>query len=511
MLVIGDLSRLNAQRYPHKPALVMGEESVTYAQLDARSNQLAHALLVAGIGAGERVAILSHNRLEYAVVLQAVAKCGAMIVPLNFRFGAAEIGQVLSDAEPAMLFLEPEFEAAAREAIAALARPPALVLLAPGGDDSLAALMADRPATAPEVAVDPDSAAMVLYTSGTTGRPKGVLFSHAKFFRMFAATAIETRLVHEDVYLIAVPLFHTAGMNMALNQALFMGATGIVHRGRFDPATIFALIQRHRVTLAILVPTTVGLLAHHPDVPSYDLSSLNKIFYGSMPIAPQVLDKALRVFGGVRFNQIYGSTECGMVGILRAEDHVRHSQTTGREALLTACRIIGQDGAEVPVGEIGEVVVEQSRMGMMAYWRNDAATAETIRGGWIYSGDLARVEEQGFFTLVDRIKDVINSGGENIYPKEIETLIATHPAVREVAVFGIPDERYGETVCAALALHAGMTATAGEIEEFCAEHLARFKRPRRIEFHDALPRNASDKIMKTALRAPHWQGRSRMI
>lgn len=375
----------------------------------------------------------------------------------------------------------------------------------------MGALAAGQRTTAPAIAVDPDSAAMVLYTSGTTGRPKGVLFSHAKLFRMFTATAIEARLTHEDIYLVAVPLFHTAGMNLALNQALFMGATGIVQRGRFDPATIFALIQRHRITLAILVPTTVGLLANHPEVPAYDLSSLHKIFYGSMPIASQVLDKARQVFGGVRFNQIYGSTECGMVGILRAEDHERWSQTTGREALLTTCRIADQDGAAVPVGGIGEVVVEQAGMGMIGYWRNDAATAETIRDGWIHSGDLARVEEEGLFTLVGGIKDVINSGGENIYPKEVETLIASHPAVREVAVFGIPDERYGETVCAALALRPGMTASAEQIEEFCAEHLARFKRPRRIEFHDALPRNASDKIVKTALRAPHWQGRSRMI
>lgn len=513
MLVIGDLSRLNAMRYPHKPALVMGEETVTYAQLDARSNQLAHALLAAGIGSGDRIAILSHNRLEYATVLQAVAKCGAMIVPLNFRFGAAEIGQVLSDAEPKILLLEREFETAAAEAIATLDRHPQIALLAP--EDATAAtigkMMAGQPSTAPAVTVDPESAAMVLYTSGTTGRPKGVLFSHAKFFRMFAATAIETRLVHDDVYLIAVPLFHTAGMNMALNQALFMGATGIVHRGRFDPVTIFSLVQRHRITLAILVPTTVGLLAFHPEVAAHDLSSLNKIFYGSMPIAPHILAKAQQVFNNVGFNQIYGSTECGMVGILRAEHHAQWSQTTGREALMTACRIVDQDGNDVPVGGVGEVVVEQLRMGMIGYWRNDAATADTIRDGWIHSGDLGRVEGDGFFTLVDRMKDVINSGGENIYPKEIETFIAGHPAVREVAVFGIPDELYGETVCAALALHPGMTTSAEEIEQFCAERLARFKRPRRIEFHDALPRNASDKIMKTVLRAPHWQGRARMI
>jgi fatty-acyl-CoA synthase len=522
MLVVGDLSRLNAIRYPQKPALVMNGVPLTYAELNRRSNRLAHALAASGVGPGDRVALLAYNRLDYAIVTQAVAKCGALLVPMNFRFAAEEIRQVLADSEPRVLFLESSFAPAVREAIARGAPAPRLILLpdltgalasdareraapsARGAD--LAAIPAVEelaqgyPDSEPPQRVDPHSPCVIMYTSGTTGTPKGVLVSHATYFKMYLATAVETRMRHDDVYLMAVPLFHAAGLNMALHQCLFMGSTGIIHRGSFEPETILRLIDAHRITLAILVPTTLALLAFHPRVGEYDLSSLEKIFYGSMPITPPTLAKARAVFAGARFNQLYGSTEAGMVSVLRAEDHERWSQTTGRQALLTESRIVDEAGNLVPVGGVGEVIVDQRTMGMIGYWRNPEATRETIRDGWIYTGDLARVEPEGFFTLVDRRHDVILSGGENIYPKEVENALATHAAVREVAVFGVPDPLYGETVCAALSLWPGRSATAVEIEEHCRARLASYKRPRRIEFLDALPRNASDKVQKNVLR-----------
>ncbi|MGH8228450.1 MAG: AMP-binding protein [Steroidobacteraceae bacterium] len=506
MLVIGDLSRLNAIRYPRKAALVMDRVEVTYADLDARSNRLAHALIARGVSPGDRVALLSYNRLDYAVVTQAVAKCGAILVPMNFRFGAAEIRHVLTNAEPKVLFLEPSFESAVREAIATGAPAPDLIAFGAGGArgphdlplaDELAAV---QPATQPAREVDPQSPCVIMYTSGTTGFPKGVLVSHAVYFKMYLATAIETRMRHEDVYLIAVPLFHAAGLNMALHQALFMGSTGIIHRGAFDPDVILPLIEAHRITLAILVPTTLAMLAFHPRLTEFDLSSLDKIFYGSMPITPPTLAKAREMFPQARFNQLYGSTESGMVSVLRSEDHERWSQTTGRQALLTESRIVDPGGNPVPVGGIGEVIVNQRTMGMMGYWRNPEATREAIRDGWIHTADLARVEPEGLFTLVDRRTDVIISGGENIYPKEVENALAAHPAVREAAVFGIPHPLYGESVCAAVVLWPGKAATADELEAHCRKQLASYKRPRRVEFLEALPRNASDKVQKRILR-----------
>jgi acyl-CoA synthetase (AMP-forming)/AMP-acid ligase II len=506
MLVFGDLSTLNARRYANKPALIMGDESLSYAELDARSSALAHGLIARGVRSGDRVALLAFNSLEYAVILQAVAKCGALIVPVNFRASAADLRHVVGDAEPKLLFAEGEFAALIAEARTGAPSWPEELRV--GTDDGALpgsiALAAGRSRAPPQVRVDPQSSAVILYTSGTTGRPKGVLYAHAMYFRMFMATAIEARLVHEDVYLIAVPMFHAAGMNMALNQALFMGSTGIVHRGRFDPELILALIARHRITTAILVPTQVGLLANHPALAQHDVTSLARIFYGSMPMMPQVLQRALQVFPRARFIQLYGSTECGMITALRHEDHERWWRTTGREALLSRFRVVDEHGADVAEGGVGEVITDHSRMGMIGYWRNEAATRETIRDGWMHSGDLARVEPEGMITLVDRIKEVIISGGENIYPKEIELLLAEHPAVQEVAVFGIPDAHYGEAVCAAVALKAGATATAEELLALCEKGLARYKRPKRIEFHAALPRNASDKLQKQVLKAPHW-------
>ncbi|MGH8220837.1 MAG: AMP-binding protein [Steroidobacteraceae bacterium] len=528
MLVVGDLSRLNAVRYPHKPALIMNGVELTYAQLDRRSNRLAHALIAAGVEAGDRVALLAFNRLDYAVVTQAVAKCGALLVPMNFRFGPEEIRHVLRDAEPRVMLLEPGFERATREAIAQGAPAPRLIALTdapgappgtgwmdgaagatgggpppPGADASFPSaddLARTCPATDPPVTVDPQSPCVIMYTSGTTGLPKGVLVAHATYFKIYLATAIETRMRHDDVYLMAVPMFHAAGLNMALHQSLFMGSTGIIHRGSFDPEAIFALIEKHRITLAILVPTTLAMLAFHPRVGELDLSSLEKIFYGSMPITPPILAKARERFPRANFNQLYGSTEAGMVSALRPEDHERWSQSTGRQALLTESRIVDDQGNPVPVGGIGEIIVNQRTMGMIGYWRNLQATREAIRDGWIYTGDLARVQPEGFFTLVDRRTDVIISGGENIYPKEVENVLAAHPAVRDVAVFALPDPLYGQSVCAAVVLWPGKHATGAELEAHCRAHLASYKRPRRVEFLDALPRNASDKVQKRLLR-----------
>ncbi|HSW18634.1 MAG TPA: AMP-binding protein [Ramlibacter sp.] len=511
MLVIGDLSHAQARRCPQKAALVMGDEVLSYAELDAQSNRVAHALLAEGLVPGDRVALLGHNSIEYAVVLQAVAKCGAIVVPLNFRLTATDLSQVLSDSQAAVLMTEPMFDAVVDAALPGLAQPPRYWTFGDKSPRSAFIRCAEQPASHPDIEVDPAGPAMLLYTSGTTGAPKGVLMSHAMLFRMFAATAIEAGLTHDEVTLLAAPMFHLAGMNMALNQALYLGATGVVHRGRFEPAVILDLVERCRITWAVLVPTTIAALAFDPSTPRRDLSSLRKIFYGSMPIAPAVLERARTVFPQVAFTQIYGSTECGMVAVLRAADHERWSQATGREALLSKLRIVDDEGRDTPVDAVGEVIVDARHMGMIGYWRNEAATREAVQDGWVRSGDLARVEAEGFFTIVDRRKDVIISGGENIYPKEVEAALAAHPAVLEVAVFGIPDDAYGEAVCAAVALRPGHEVGSDELDGWCTERLARYKRPRRIEFHSALPRNASDKVVKQVLRAPHWAGRARAI
>lgn len=506
MRVIGDLSRANARRYPDKIALIQDTRTLTYRQLDERSNQLARALLSLGVNAGDRVALLAFNCMEYAIVTQGVAKAGATLVPLNFRLVAKELVHVLEDSEPMIVISETVFDATLAQTFTQLARPRVVMLderrdgsSALDESTTLDELLAGHSIAPPPIQVDPASPCVIVYTSGTTGVPKGVMVTHEAYFRMYMATAIDMGLTRNDIFLMAVPMFHAAGLNLMLHQALFLGATGVVYRGSFDPAVIFALIAEHRISMTVLAPTHIGWMAQHSERNNHDLSSWRIAFYGSMPMPPPVLATAMTEFPQVSFNQLYGSTESGMLTVLTWADHEHHAHSTGREALLSEVRIVDDKGRDVAVGEIGEVLGRQAS-GMLGYWRNEAATRETIRDGWIHTGDRALRQPDGYFLVVGRLKEMIISGGENIYPAEVEGVLAAHPAVREVAVFGIPDPLYGESVCAAISFRSNMQASLDELDRLCRSQLAGYKRPRRYEILDALPRNASDKVLKGQLR-----------
>jgi len=510
MLVLGDLTRLAARRWPRKAALVMGEARVSYAELEERANRLAHGLMAQGLGPGDRVAVLAVNCLEYAEVVSAVAKCGAVLVPLNFRYRAGELGYVINDAGPRLLLAGPEMLPLVEEARAGFAPPPTLVSLAgraPAGGLMLEQVKAGRPAGPPAVEVDPASAAMLMYTSGTTGFPKGVLYSHTAFLGVYHAMILEGDMRHDDVVQVAMPLFHNGGLNALLQPALLVGATCVIMAKGFDPEAILEGVARHRVTLTMWVPTMLAMMALK-GAGSHDTSSLSKLWYGSSPITVPVLAAARRMFGA-GFYQWYGQTETGMTSVLRPEDHAERSQCTGRELFNAEVRIVDDDGRDVPVGGVGEIISARRFQGMIGYWKNDEATREAIRDGWISTGDLARVEGDGYFTVIDRKRDMIISGAENIYPKEIEEVLATHPAVAEAAVFGIPDDIYGESVAAAVVRKEGQQVEEEEIVAYCAARLAGYKKPRRVEFVVELPKNATGKVTKHMLRAPFWQGRAR--
>ncbi|HSB07302.1 MAG TPA: long-chain-fatty-acid--CoA ligase [Thermodesulfobacteriota bacterium] len=513
MQVIGDIARLGAKRYPDKVALIMDRESLTYLQLNQQANQLAHGLLSLNVTAGDRVAILAFNCLEYPVVNYAVAKCGGTLVPINFRYKKDELVYVVNNSNPRVLFYGSEFSAMADEAKNQFDSPVHLVAisgepLSPGL--SLKGLMDGQSLSEPGVNVNPTAPSFIMYTSGTTGFPKGTLFSHASYLNVFIGMTLEGDLKHDDVVLVCLPLFHNGGLNAMLQPTLMVGGTCLIVGKGFDPDKILDAVARYKVTLTMWVPTQLAMLVNHPRVASYNVSTLKKIWYGSSAITPTTLEASMDVFKA-GFYQWYGQVETGMVSILRPEDHLERSQCTGREMFNADLRIVDEEGKDTPIGEVGEIISAQKPLGMIGYYKMEEANKRTVRDGWIHTEDLARVEGSGYFTIVDRLRDMIISGAENIYPKEIEDVISRHPGVREVAVFGIPDEIYGESVCAVVVRKEGHSLDQEEIINFCASRLSSYKKPKRVDFIGEIPKNASGKVTKNVLREPYWANRGRKV
>ncbi|MFO7773757.1 MAG: long-chain-fatty-acid--CoA ligase [Dehalococcoidia bacterium] len=513
MQVIGDIARLNAKRYPHKQALVMGNEHLTFGQLNEQANQLAHGLLSMSVEPGDRVTILSYNSMQYVVVSYAVAKCGAVMVPANFRYKRDELVYVINNCEPKVLLFGPEFSSLVDEARTGFDSPVHLVAIS--GEPlesglSLSSVMQGQSTSEPAVRVDPAAPFAITYTSGTTGFPKGVLASHSAFLNTYTGMIVEGDVRPGETTLVGLPLFHNGGMHGLLQPTLVRGGTAIIMPRGFEPDKILDAVERHGVTMTMWVPTQLAMLVNYPGVTKHNLSTLGKIWYGSSPISPTILKACMDVFEA-GFYQWYGQTETGMVAVLRPEDHVERSQCTGREMFNADLRVVNQEGEHTPVGEVGEIISAQVPLGMIGYHNMEEANKKTIRDGWIYTSDIARVEGNGYFTVVDRLGDMIISGGENIYPKEIEDVISSHPGVREVVVFGIPDETYGESICAVVVKKEGYQLDEEDIVSFCASRISSYKKPKRVEFTDELPKNPSGKVTKNVLRELYWTGKKKRI
>jgi len=513
MLVIGDIARLGAKRYPDKKAVVMDEAYFTYKQLNEQANQLAHGLLSQGLNPGDKIALMANNCLEYPIVCFAAAKCGCIFVPVNFRFKKNELVHVINNSEAKVLFFGREFLSLVEEAKAEFNEDPLLVPISGEMDQSgvsLEELMSGGSTLEPPVLVEPASPAAIMYTSGTTGFPKGALFSHSSSLAVHTGLIVEGDLGHNDITLIPLPLFHNAGLNMLLMPSLTMGATSIILTGSFDPDRFLDSITRYNITLTECVPTQLIMLINHPGATQFNVSSLKKMWYGSSAISPEIL-KASMDFFSAGFYQWYGQTEVGVISVLRPGDHIDRSQFTGREMFNADMRIVNQEGMDTQIGEVGEIISVQKQLGMIGYHKIEEANMKTIKDGWIHTEDLARVEGGGYFTVVDRLRDMIISGAENIYSKEIEDIIIEHPEVKEVTVIGIPDEKWGEAVCAVVVKKEGCQVTEDEIIGFCASELSSYKKPKRVDFRDDLPKNASGKITKNVLRDFYWAGKEKRV
>jgi acyl-CoA synthetase (AMP-forming)/AMP-acid ligase II len=501
---------------PDAVAFLDGDQQLTFGELAAAAARLAAALQQLGVGEGHRVAILAPDSLRVVTLVFAITRIGAVVIGLNWRLSAQELAFEVGDAEAAVLFVDGELAPRAREVASACPCLRQVVTLAGAEPGWLAydELLAAAPAAPAPVTVSPEQVAVQMYTSGTTGRPKGVMLAHKSFVAVVAAMrAAGDAWIGwgpADVSLLAIPSFHIGGFWWLMTGAN-AGARGVL-LPRFAGWRALQLIERHRVTKAFLVPAMLQVCLAEPDCVRTDFSSLQTIVYGGSPIPRPNLEAAVRTFG-CGFAQIYGLTETGNTAVcLRPADHARPEllEAAGRPYPGVRVKVIDADGQDLPARTIGEICI-RSPANMLGYWRRPEATAATLRDGFVHTGDAGYLDAEGYVFVCDRIKDMICSAGENVYPAEIESVLCAHPAVAEAAVIGVPDDRWGELVKAIVVLRTGAVATPAELLAHARRSLADFKVPRSVDFASTLPRTPSGKIQKHVLREPYWAGRSRRV
>ncbi len=503
MLLLGDILRRHAAVRSDKTAYVVGSARVSYGAFHRRSNQLAHALRRLGVRRGDRIAVLAANRCEYPILYFAAIKLGAIVVPINARFTAAEIAFVVGHAEAETLVVDgalaaPVHELRARAGLPTVRRFIALDAAAAGADPSFAALADAESDDDVDAALDEHDPHVLLYTSGTTGSPKGTVLSQRSYFLQGLTSHQQMGFSEDDIALSMFPMFHMGGW--ALPLGFWHGGGTAVILPRAEPEAILAAIERERVTYFYAVPTVFNSLLAMPDFERFDLRSLRRIGSGTAPLTGAHVERIMARFGCRDMVILYGSTEAGPVSILRPDDVARKPETVGRGYLDVDVRLLDDDGRTVPPGEVGEIAA-RSEFTMQAYWRNPEETARTKRDGWVRTGDLGVYDGEGFLSIVGRRKEVIRSGGESIFPAEIERVLAMHPSIREASVVGVPDPHWGEAVAAAVVLRAGETLSADDIVAHVRAHLAAYKKPRYVCFLPELPRTAaSQQVHKPLLR-----------
>jgi fatty-acyl-CoA synthase len=494
---LSDFIARNAAFTPDKVALRYAGQSLTYAAFWRRIVTAAGALKAqVGIGRGDRVAILCANHPDYLVLLYACARLGALLVPLNWRLAVPEQLFILGDASVKALFVQDAFAAVVpplREAQPGIR----VIRLEDAGADTFESLLAHGRAEAGTEPVDTSSPVLLVYTSGTTGRPKGAVLRQ----EALVSNAVMSQHMHDltanDHVLTVLPLFHVGGLNIQTTPALQLGATVTLHP-RFSPEATLAAFAADRPTLVVLVPSTIQALIGHPRWGEADLTSLRAVTTGSTQV-PQALIDAVTA-RGVPVLQVYGSTETSPIAIYtRLGGDLTRGTSTGLPGLCCEARVVDEAGRELPHGGTGEVIVRGPNV-FGEYWRDSAATAEALRGGWYFSGDVGTRDADGYFTIHDRKNNLIISGGENIYAAEVERVLTEHPSVAEAAVIGKPDAKWQEVPVAYVVRRPGAMTSADEITRHVGGQLARFKVPREVVFVDTLPRNALGKVQHFLLR-----------
>ena len=506
-MLLGDIVRLNAAKTPDRVAVIDAktERQLTFGTLNERMNRLANALSELA-RPGDRIGILAENIPEFVEAYYGVPDAGMALTFLNYRLNPKEWAWILNNAEAQVLIVQDKFLDQIRPQLDNMPTVQHVVVIdgvGEGGFTDYNDFVSSGAATRPEVVADEDDTAWLIYTSGTTGFPKGAMLTHRNLVVAALESVIEYLPVPDERALIAFPLCHVAGYAVTVN--LLRGGM-VVMMPAFEPELWMQIVERYGITGTTMAPTMMNMLLQHPKIDEYNLDSLTGIGYGAAAMPVEVLKAAIDRFGPIVYSG-FGMTELGG-NVLTHPKEVHVRAVEGDEYLLAACGkpmclaeviVANENLDECPPGEVGEILVRGDQV-LKGYFRNEEGTEAAFAGGWFHTGDMAKRDEEGFFYIVDRMKDMILTGGENVYSREVEEAIYAHPAVSEAAVVGLPDPTWGESVTAIVVLRNGMTATEDEIIATCRDRLAGFKKPRRVVFADEIPKNVSGKILKRELR-----------
>ena len=513
---VAGIIRTHAKNLSGKVALVQGDRVQTWQELYKRSSQVAQALKAAGVGSQDRVAFLDKNSIEHFEVFYGCSLLNAVSVDINFRLAPPEVAYIVNDARAKVFVVGPDFVPVLDAIAGDLPHTKKIVVI--GGHpqhESYESWVSRYQPIDPGATAKKGDVAFQLYSSGTTGRPKGVMLTNENFMGILPTSQDLWAMDQHAVNLVAMPLFHIGGSGWA-TAGQYNGCKSIIVREATDVGGLVKLIGQHRITHAFMVPALLAFTLMVPDIDKADFSSLKLIAYGASPISEQVLSASLKTYK-CNFVQVYGLTETtGVVTMLMHEDHdvdgpKKHLlRSCGKPSLGVELKVVDEKGKELPAGEVGEIIIRSEQV-MKGYWNMPEETAKSIRNGWFYTGDAAYKDKDGYVYIHDRMKDMIVSGGENVYPAEVENALMKHPAIADVAVIGIPDDRWGEVPLAIVVRKPNVEVTEDDIVAFGRTQLAGFKTPKKVVWADALPRNPSGKILKKDLRAPYWAGRTRQV